>query len=77
MSTALPYLLIGGLALIAGLCTLAVINDLRTGTSRFASSLYDVRRKELPLNFWLGVASKAVGALTALLLIIAIVSWPL
>ena len=73
MDWSLPYILLGALALIGGLCGLAVLRDLRTGTSRLAHENQDVRREVLPLNFWLGVASKGAGAVTALVLAMAVV----
>lgn len=73
MNASLPYLLLGALVLIGVLCVLGLLSDLRTGTSRLAHEHHDVRRDELPLNFWIGVASKGLGAATALILSIAVI----
>lgn len=73
MNQSLPYILLGALALIGVLCVMAVLHDLRTETSRLAHESHDLRRGELPLNFWLGVASKAGGAAMALILAVAVV----
>lgn len=73
MNQSLPYILLGALALIGVLCIIALLHDLRTGTSRLAHESHDVRRDELPLNFWLGIASKAGGAAMALVLAVAVI----
>ncbi len=73
MNEGLPVILLGGLTLICLMCVLGIVYDLRTGTSRLAHESHDVRRHELPLNFWLGVGSKAAGAATALILGVLVV----
>ena len=74
MDRSLAYILLCALAAIGLLCILGVLSDLRSGTSRMAHESHDMRREDLPLNFWLGVASKAAGAALALVLAIAVVS---
>lgn len=68
MTVSLPYILLLALAVFASLNFIALLRDLRTGTSRFAHESQDVTREQLPLNFWLGVASKAAGMTLALAL---------
>lgn len=76
MTGAFQLALFGALLLIALLSGLAAIGDLRTGTNRFAHSHHDVRRDQLPLNFWMGVASKGIAAVAALVIAFFVVGWP-
>jgi hypothetical protein len=59
--------------LICALCVWGIVHDLQTGKSRLAHESHDVSREDLPLNFWLGVGSKAAGATLALALIAVII----
>lgn len=68
MNVSLPDILLFALAVFASLNFIALLRDLRTGTSRLAHESHDVTREKLPLNFWIGVASKAAGLTLALAL---------
>ena len=71
----LPFILLGALVLIGALCVLGLVSDLRSGASRLAHEDEDMRRDVLPMNFWLGVSSKGLGAATALVLSLAVIHW--
>ena len=58
------------LTLVGAGCLYSVYADLKHDRGRMAHELHDYSRKELPLNFWLGVASKGAGAVVAVALII-------
>ena len=68
MTVSLPNILLFALAAFASINFIALLHDLRTGTSRLAHESQDVTREQMPLNFWLGVASKAAGLTLALAL---------
>lgn len=72
MNQSLPYILLFGLALIGALSLMTLLHDLRTGKSRLAHEEHDSSRDQLPLNYWLGVASKAAGVVLALVLVILV-----
>ena len=76
MTGSLQLVFFGALLLIAVLSALAAVGDLRTGTNRFAHSHHDVHSDQLPLNFWMGVASKVIAATIALILAFVVVGWP-
>ncbi len=72
MTGNLPLILIAALAIIALLCVAATIVDLARGTSRMAHETHDSARAQLPLNFWVGVGAKAIGAIAAVGLAMAV-----
>jgi hypothetical protein len=60
------------LTLVGAGCLYAVYSDLKHDRGRMAHEDGAYSRKELPLNFWLGVLSKGAGAAVAVALIIVL-----
>ncbi len=73
MNESLPEILLIALAVIGSLSLMGLLRDLRTGTSRLAHETHDVAREQLPLNYWLGVASKAAGVAVSLVLAVVVI----
>ena len=55
------------------ICLWSVVSDIRSGTSHLAHEEISSSRRTLPLKFWLGVGSKFVGFITAVVIVAIVV----
>lgn len=53
------------LGMVALVCGMGAISDIRNGSSRQAHEEVGAARERLPLNYWMGVGQKVFAAIAA------------
>ena len=60
--------------LLALVCGMGAISDIRHGSSRQAHEEVGAKREQLPLNFWMGVGQKVFAMIAAFCIAVAVIA---